>query len=69
MILKVKVKTNSKKQDIEKIDDVKYIAHIKSLPENGKANSELIKLFSKFFKGKAKILKGKTSKNKLIKIE
>ena len=69
MILEVKVKTNSKKRDIEKVDDVKYVAHLKSLPEGGKANSELIKLFSKFFKGKAKILRGKTSKNKLLKIE
>ena len=69
MILEVKVQTNSGKSDILQIDDSHYKAHLKSSPEEGKANKELLKLLSKKFKRDVEILRGKTSKNKLIKIK
>lgn len=68
MIIEAKVKTNSKKREVIEQDSTHYLVHIKSLPEEGKANKELVKLLSKYFKKSVKLLKGKTSKNKLLSI-
>lgn len=46
--------------------------HLKSLPEKGKANQELIKLFSRSLKieiNKIEIMAGATSRNKKIRID
>ena len=69
MILEIKVQPNSKRRKLLFIDRLHCKANLKSSPEDGKANKELIKLLSKYFKVEAKIIKGKTSKNKLVKIE
>lgn len=69
MIINVKVITNSKKQEIKKINLEKYIVNLKQVPENNKANLELIKLLKKHFKKNIKIVKGLRSKNKIIKIK
>lgn len=69
MILEVKVHTNSGKREIVRIDNLHYKVYLKNSPEDGKANKELIKLLSKEFKDEVKIIRGKTSKNKRIKIE
>lgn len=66
-IIKVKVKTNSKENKIEKKDEV-YLVFVKSSPEKGKANKEILKLISKEFNSKARIISGKTSKEKLIEL-
>ncbi|HIH59362.1 MAG TPA: DUF167 domain-containing protein [Nanoarchaeota archaeon] len=47
----------------------KYIAFLKSPPEDGKANLELIKLASKYFKKPVRIVLGKTSKKKVLSFE
>ena len=67
MIIKVKVKPNSEKQEIAKNGEL-YTIHLKSAAEDNKANIELIKLLSKFFKKEIKIKTGKTSRNKLIEV-
>lgn len=46
-----------------------HIAFLKSPPEKNKANNELLKLLKKKFKKEPVILKGKTSKTKLILLE
>jgi uncharacterized protein (TIGR00251 family) len=63
MRIEVKVKTNSGRSEI--VEDVVYV---KAQPENGKANIEVVKLFTKKFKKPAKIVKGFTSKKKVIEI-
>jgi len=71
MILKIKVKPNSKKQEIKEKPDF-FLVSLKSPPENNLANLELIKLLSKHFNlvsKKIKILKGKTSRNKIIEVK
>ena len=68
MKIEVKVKPHSGKQEIEKISDSKYLAHLKAQLENNKANIELIKLLKKHFKKPAKIVRGKTSRRKVIEI-
>ena len=71
MILKIKVKPNSRKQEIEEKPDLLIIS-LKSPPENNQANIELIKILAKHFDldaKKIKILKGKTSRNKIIEVK
>jgi len=71
MIIKVKVKPSSGKQEIEKISNERYKVNLKKPAEENKANIELIKLLSRKMKVPFKninIIKGLTSKNKIIKI-
>ena len=67
MIIKIKVKPNSGKQEILN-DNGNYIAYLKSAPENNKANLELLKLLKKHFNKPARIKTGLTSKNKVIEV-
>lgn len=69
MIIEVKVKPNSGKREVLKVNDSQYKIFLKKTPENGKANKELEMVLSKYFSMDAKILRGKTSKTKLVKIE
>jgi hypothetical protein len=68
MKVNISVKTNSKENKVEKMDNSKYKVFLKSLPIENKANKELIKTLKKYFKSDVKILKGLTSKNKLVEI-
>jgi len=54
------------------VNGEEYIVSLKSVPEDNKANIELLKLLKKYFKVEVddiKIIKGKTSKNKLVRIK
>lgn len=66
--IKIKVKTNSNKNEIIKCDGF-YKINVKKPAENNKANIEIIKMFSKKFGGKIKIIKGLKRKDKVLKIE
>lgn len=71
MKIQVKVKPNSKQQKIEELEDGNLIIRLKSLPIDGKANQELIKLLAKKYqvsKSQITIKSGLSSKNKLIEI-
>lgn len=72
IILEFKVIPNAKNQGIEQDSAGRLKCRIKSSPEGGKANEELIRLLSKKL-GVAcdfiKILRGATSRNKIIKID
>ena len=68
----VKVKPNSKQQNIKEAVDGSLIVHLKSPPIDGKANEELIQLLAKKFnvaKSQIKIKSGLSSKNKLVEID
>ena len=72
MIINVKVKPNSDKQEIENIDGKNYRISLKSKPEDNKANIELLKLLKEYFSismQDIKILKGLKSRNKIIEIK
>jgi len=60
------VKTNQSKTGILEDNDILKVA-LKSKPEGGKANKELINFLSKKYKSKIEIIKGKKRKKKLIK--
>ena len=70
MILNVIVKPNSKHSRVEKKDNF-YIVHVKSPPKKELANEELLELLSEYFKipkSKIRIISGKTSRRKVVKI-
>ena len=67
----VEVKPNSKKTEILGWNNEKAVLQIalKAKPEDNKANIELIKFISRLIKKKVILIRGKTSKKKLLKIE
>ena len=69
-VIKVLVKTNAGKSEILSYDKDReaYRVAVKAQPEKGKANQEVIKLFSKRFKKPVEIISGYTSKEKLLRI-
>ncbi len=69
MIIEVKVKPGSKKEDIEKISETEYAVKLKERAEDNKANIALLKLLKKYFHSDVKIVKGLKSKNKVVKIK
>lgn len=72
-IVTIRVQTKSGKHEVaETMADGTIKIKLKSPAQDGKANEELIQLLSKYFKVKKQkitILRGKTSRNKLIEIE
>jgi uncharacterized protein (TIGR00251 family) len=69
MKLQIKVQPNSSKQQIQTDIDGKISkVFLKKPAKDNKANMELEKLLSKYFKSKARITKGHTSKNKTVEI-
>lgn len=72
ILIKIKVETKTSKSCLSGIfsDHIKIKLH--SPPVDGEANKELIELLSELFnvkKSSIKIIKGKSSKDKLIEIE
>ncbi|MCK5449462.1 DUF167 domain-containing protein [Candidatus Pacearchaeota archaeon] len=68
MKLNIKVQPNSGRQEIQKISEDEYKVFLKKSPEENKANKELINLLKKHYKKEINIVKGFTSKRKVIEI-
>ncbi|OIO48200.1 MAG: hypothetical protein COS76_02725 [Candidatus Portnoybacteria bacterium CG06_land_8_20_14_3_00_39_12] len=69
--LQVKVLPKSSQQKVVKQSDGFFKIYLKSAPEKGKANKELIKVLSKYLaicQKQVKIIKGEHSRSKIIKI-
>ena len=70
MIIKIKVKPNSGKQEIVKVEENEYLVCLKQKAEDNEANTELIKLMKKYFKKDSvediKIIKGLKGRNKIL---
>ncbi len=69
MIIKVKVKPNSGRQNVEKVSENDYIVYLKKPAEDNKANIELAKVLKKHFKKNIKIIKGLKSRNKVVEVK
>ena len=67
MKIRVKVRPNSEEQNIVLVEGV-YIITLKSPPVDNKANLELIKLLTKYFKKEARIKSGFNSREKIVEI-
>jgi len=68
MKIKIKVKASAREQKVEKVEDFYYV-RLKSKPEEGKANLELVKLLKKYFGREVKIKSGFSSRNKIVEVE
>jgi len=68
--IQVYVRPNSSNSRIIGYDAGKsaYIVEVKSPPEKGKANAEIIKLFFRQLKNRARIVSGFTSRKKIVEI-
>ena len=66
-VIQVIIKPNAPRTEITEENGIFKIA-LKAKPEDGKANQELIKLLSKHFKEEIKIISGKSSSKKLVRI-
>ncbi|MCR4285241.1 MAG: DUF167 domain-containing protein [archaeon] len=69
MKIRVIVVPNSGRQEILKISEKEYKVFLKRSPEKNKANDELVGLLKKEFKCPVAIIRGKTSKTKLVEIK
>ena len=71
MIIKIKVKPNSKEEKIEKISDGSYVLSVKEPAEDNKANIRVINLLSKELNVSFKKIKIKNpaSRNKIVEID
>lgn len=67
-VLFVKVRPNAPKTRIAAEEGDKLTIEIAAPAEQNKANIELIKFLSRHFKTKVEILRGLTSKNKVVRI-
>jgi uncharacterized protein YggU (UPF0235/DUF167 family) len=71
MLIEVKVITKAYKNSVEHNDGEKYTVRTTIVPEKGKANKMVQKLLSDYFnvaKSNINIIKGISSKNKIIDI-
>ena len=68
--LKIIVKTNTPKTEVTGYDKTKNAVkvNVKASPVDGKANTEIIKFFSKQLNKKVEIKNGKSSKEKLLRV-
>ncbi len=64
MRLSIKVVPNSKKDEI--IEGNPFVVKVKESAEKNKANIAVIKLLSKHFKSRARIVSGFTSRKKIV---
>ena len=69
MRLNIKVQPNSGRQEVQKISEDEYKVFLKKSPEDNKANIELVKFLKKHYKKEVKIIKGFTSKRKVVEIK
>lgn len=71
MIIKIKVKPNSSKQEIVKINEDEYSVYLKEKAERNKANIELMNLLARYFKVPVSkiFIRGRTSRQKLVEVK
>ena len=65
---RIKVRTNCSKTEITGKEGDVYRVNVKGVPEKGRANFEILKLFSKLLKKEVRIIKGFKSKEKVLKV-
>ena len=69
MKINIKVFPNSGREEILKISEGDYKVYLKKPAEDNKANIELLKVLKKHFEGDVKILKGKTTRKKIVDVK
>ena len=70
--IRVKVKPNARVGGLEQLSDGSWVARVKALPVDGKANIELVTLIARHFgvpKAQVSIRSGASGRLKLVRIE
>ncbi|HNX81796.1 MAG TPA: DUF167 domain-containing protein [Candidatus Omnitrophota bacterium] len=71
MKISVRVKAGSRVEKIEKITETELVVFVKAPPHEGKANEAVVEALSDYFdlsKSRITIVRGHTSRNKIIEI-
>jgi hypothetical protein len=66
-VIQVKVKPNARVRSLEPLEDGTWLAQLKSLPVEGRANDELIALVAEHFKIRKSLVSIKTGSSGRIK--
>ncbi len=72
MRLKVKVKPSSKREGVREVSPGELEVRVSAPPEKERANERLIELLAKHYgvrKGAVRILRGETSREKVVEID
>jgi len=72
MLIKVKAKPRSKKEEVKQISENYYEVRVSVPPEKGKANERIAELLADYFKvpkSAVKLVRGETSKEKLFEVK
>jgi uncharacterized protein len=72
VMLQVKVKPNARASKLEQSEDGSWLAQLKAVPVDGKANEELVALVAKHFdcrKSAVTIKSGASGRMKLVRVE
>lgn len=67
----VKAKPLSKKENVEKVDELNFIVAVKEPPKNGKANRAIIKALAAYFNvaaSRIRLISGFSAKQKIFEI-
>jgi len=71
MLLSIKTKPSSKKEEVVKLSDNRFKVFVKKPPTKGKANRAIIKLLASYLKvskSQIRIVKGEGLREKIIEI-
>jgi uncharacterized protein len=71
MTISVRVKPNSRKDEVRKLDGNRYLVSVTAPPVDGKANARVVELLAGHFrkpKSRIMILRGTSGREKLIEI-
>jgi uncharacterized protein (TIGR00251 family) len=72
MRISVRVKPNAHKNEVQRLEENRFLVSVTAPPVEGKANEKAIELLAEYFhvpKGRVNILKGARSKEKIVEIE
>ncbi len=72
ILIKVKLKPRAKREYVKQISKDEFEVTVSEPPEMGKANEKVLELLSKYFKvfkSSISIIKGKTSRMKLVMVK
>jgi len=72
MKISVRVKANARKNEVQQLDENQFLIGVTAPPVEGKANEKVIELLAEHFhrpKRCITILRGKTSRDKIVEIE
>jgi uncharacterized protein (TIGR00251 family) len=72
MRISVRVKPNARKNEVQRLEEKRFLVTVTAPPVEGKANEKAIELLAKYFhvpKRRVIILKGAASKEKIVEID